>query len=127
MYFASCSTKTYHKIEQISGLILILFYFWEPPRLGHTLVQHGSAAAADEVLQAVTQEAMLFEGNQCITVLPTDAEVLGTAALAFLHRKLFCHHESPLSNFQPLMQGLTCRLFVFIKCVGVDIQRGGRL
>ena len=45
----------------------------------HPLINHGPAAAADQVLQPVAQQAMLFEGHQRLAVLQhlgyTSAEV----------------------------------------------------
>jgi len=60
-------------------------------RLGHTLVQHGAASAADQVLQAVAEHTVLFEGHQCLAVLPAYADIGAAAVLALLDGKLFCH------------------------------------
>jgi len=62
-------------------------------RLGHALVQHGTASAADQVLQAVAEHAVLFECNQCFAVLPSHADVRSAAVLTLLHRKLLCHSD----------------------------------
>ena len=62
-------------------------------RLGHALVQHGAASAADQVLQAVAEHTVLFEGHQCVTVLPADADICTTAVLALRHRKLLYHRR----------------------------------
>ena len=60
-------------------------------RLGHTLVQHGAASAADQVLQAVAEHAVLFESHQCLAVLPAYADIGAAAVLALRYRKLLCH------------------------------------
>ena len=60
-------------------------------RLGHALVQHGAASAADQVLQAVAEHTVLFEGHQCVAVLPAQTDVRATAVLALRDGKLFCH------------------------------------
>ena len=62
-------------------------------RLGHTLVQDGSASAADQVLQAVAEHTVLFESYQCVTVLPAQTDVRAAAVLTLLHRKLLCHSD----------------------------------
>ena len=62
-------------------------------RLGHALVQHGAASAADQVLQAVAEHAVLLESHQCLTVLPAYADICTAAVLALLHRKLLCHSD----------------------------------
>jgi len=62
-------------------------------RLGHALVQHGTASAADQVLQAVAEHAVLFECNQCFAVLPSHADVFAAAVLTLLHWKLLCHRR----------------------------------
>ena len=62
-------------------------------RLGHTLVQNGSASAADQVLQTVAEHAVLFECHQCFAVLPADADVRAATVLALLHWKLLCHRR----------------------------------
>ena len=62
-------------------------------RLGYALVQHSAASAADQVLQAVAEHAVLFEGHQCFAVLPADADIYTTAVLALLHWKLLCHRR----------------------------------
>ena len=62
-------------------------------RLGHTLVQDGSTSAADQVLQTVAEHAVLFECHQCVTVLPSHADVFAAAVLALRHRKLLCHSD----------------------------------
>ena len=60
-------------------------------RLGHTLVQNGSASAADQVLQTVAKHTVLFESYQCVTVLPAQTDVRAAAVLALRDGKLFCH------------------------------------
>ena len=62
-------------------------------RLGYALVQHSAASAADQVLQAVAEHAVLFECNQCFAVLPSHADVFAAAVLALLHWKLLCHRR----------------------------------
>ena len=62
-------------------------------RLGHALVQHSTASAADQVLQAVSEHTVLFESHQCFTVLPAYTDVCAAAVLALLHRKLLCHND----------------------------------
>ena len=62
-------------------------------RFGHTLVQDGSASAADQISQAVAEHAVLLESHQCVTVLPADAYICTTAVLALLHWKLLCHRR----------------------------------
>ena len=62
-------------------------------RLGHALVQDSAASAADQVLQAVAEPAMLFEGHQRIAVLPADTDISATAVLALLDGELFCHRR----------------------------------
>ena len=62
-------------------------------RLGHALVQHGTAFAADQVLQAVAEHAVLFECHQCVTVLPAQTDVRAAAVLTLLDRKLLCHRR----------------------------------
>ena len=62
-------------------------------RLGHALVQHGAASAADQVLQTVAEHAVLFECHQCVTVLPSHADVFAAAVLTLRDGKLFCHRR----------------------------------
>ena len=62
-------------------------------RLGHTLVQHGAASATDQVLQAVAEHSVLFEGHQCVAVLPAQADIRAAAVLTLLDGKLFCHRR----------------------------------
>ena len=62
-------------------------------RLGHALVQHSTASAADQVLQAVSEHTVLFEGHQRLTVLPAHTDICTAAVLALLHRKLLCHSD----------------------------------
>ena len=62
-------------------------------RFGHALVQDGSASAADQVLQTVAKHTVLFEGHQCIAVLPAYADVCAATVLTLLHRKLLCHSD----------------------------------
>ena len=62
-------------------------------RLGHALVQDGSTSAADQVLQAVAEYTVLFEGHQCVTVLPAQADIRAAAVLTLLDGKLFCHRR----------------------------------
>ena len=68
-------------------------------RLGHTLVQDGAASAADHVLQAVAEHAVLFEGHQCFTMLPAHADIFAAAVLALFHWKLLCHSRFLRSCF----------------------------
>ena len=60
-------------------------------RLGYALVQHSAASAADQVLQAGAEHAVLFEGHQCFAVLPSHADIRATAVLALLYWTLFFH------------------------------------
>ena len=60
-------------------------------RLGHALVEHGAASAADQVLQTVAKHAVLFEGYQRIPVLPAHTDARAATVLALLNWKLFCH------------------------------------
>ena len=60
-------------------------------RLGYALVQHSAASAADQVLQAVAEHAVLFESHQCFAVLPSRADVRAAAVLALFHWKLLRH------------------------------------
>ena len=62
-------------------------------RLGHALVQDCTASAADQVLQAVAEHTVLFEGHQCITVLPAHADIRSATVLTLLHWKLLCHSD----------------------------------
>ena len=62
-------------------------------RLGHALVQHSTASAADQVLQAVSEHTVLFESHQCFTVLPAYTDVCAAAVLAQRDVKLFCHSD----------------------------------
>ena len=62
-------------------------------RLGHTLVQDVSASAADQVLQAVAEHAVLFEGHQSFTMLPAHADVRAAAVLTLFHWKLLHHRQ----------------------------------
>ena len=62
-------------------------------RLDYALVQHGAASAADQVLQAVAEHAVLFEGHQSLSVLPAHADIFSAAVLALLHWKLLCHRR----------------------------------
>ena len=62
-------------------------------RFGHALVQHGTASAADQVLQAVAEYTVLFEGHQCVTVLPAQTDIRAAAVLTLLHWKLLCHRR----------------------------------
>ena len=55
-------------------------------RLGYALVQHGAASAADQVLQAVAEHAVLFEGHQSLAVLPAHTDVFAAAVLTLLYR-----------------------------------------
>ena len=61
----------------------------EPVRFCHTLVQHCSAAAADQVLQPVSQQSVIFESDQGFSVLPAFSDVLRTAVLASGNRNLW--------------------------------------
>lgn len=60
-------------------------------RLGHALVQHSTASAADQVLQAVAKHAVLLEGHHCLTVLPAHADIRSATVLTLRDGKLFCH------------------------------------
>ena len=62
-------------------------------RLGHALVQHGAASAADQVLQAVAEHAVFFEGHQRVTMLPAQTDIRAAAVLALLEGKLFCQRR----------------------------------
>ena len=62
-------------------------------RLGYALVQDGAASAADQVLQAVAEHAVLFESHQCFAVLPSHADVRAATVLTLLHWKLLCHRR----------------------------------
>ena len=62
-------------------------------RLGHALVQHGAASAADQVLQAVAEHTVLFECHQCFAVLPAQTNIRAAAVLTLLHWKLLCHRR----------------------------------
>ena len=62
-------------------------------RLGHALVQHGAASAADQIPQAVAKHAVLLEGHQCFAVLPSHADIGAAAVLTLLDGKLFCHRR----------------------------------
>ena len=62
-------------------------------RLSHALVQHGTASAADQVLQAVAEHTVLFEGHQRLTVLPAQTDIRAAAVLTLLDGKLFCHRR----------------------------------
>ena len=62
-------------------------------RLGYALVQDGSTSAADQVLQAVAEHAVLFEGHQCVTVLPAQTDIRAAAVLTLRDGKLFCHRR----------------------------------
>ena len=50
-------------------------------RLCHALVQHSATSAADQVLQAVAEHAVLFEGHQRISALPAQTDIRATAVL----------------------------------------------
>ena len=67
---------------------LLLLYPRELVWLGYALVQDGSASAADQILQAVAEHAVLFEGHQCVTMLPAHTDIFTAAALALCHRKV---------------------------------------
>ena len=45
-------------------------------RFGHALVQHGATSAADQIPQAVAEHAVLFEGHQCLAVLPAHTDII---------------------------------------------------
>ena len=60
-------------------------------RLGYALVQDGSTSAADQVLQAVAEHAVLFECHQCLAVLPAHADIFAAAVLALFDWELLCH------------------------------------
>ena len=62
-------------------------------RLGHALVQDGSTSAADQVLQAVAEHAVLLESHQCLAVLPAYTDIRAAAVLALLDGELFCHRR----------------------------------
>ena len=62
-------------------------------RLGHTLIQDGTASAANQILQAVAEHTVLFEGHQCVTVLPAQTNIRAAAVLTLLHWKLLCHRR----------------------------------
>ena len=62
-------------------------------RLGHALVQHSTASAADQVLQAVAEHTVLFESHQCLTVLPAQTDIRAAAVLALRDGKLFSHRR----------------------------------
>ena len=55
-------------------------------RLGHALVQHGTASTADQIPQAVAEHAVLFEGHQSLAVLPAHTDVFAAAVLTLLYR-----------------------------------------
>ena len=61
----------------------------------HTLIQDGTAVTADEVSEAVTKQAMVFECDQGIAVLPAFADVFRSAVLALCDRWLGSHSLFP--------------------------------
>ena len=67
-------------------------------RLRHTLVQEGSAVAANQELQSVAQQSVSLEGYQRI-LLPADPDIFAAAVLAPLDRKLIHHSRSSVSVF----------------------------
>ena len=64
-------------------------------RLGYALVEHGAAAAADQIPQPVAQQAVFFEGDQRLTVLPAQIDVRAPTVLALLNGKLHVLHVRP--------------------------------
>ena len=62
-------------------------------RLGHALVQHSTASAANQILQAVAEHTVLFEGHQRIAVLPAYTDIRAATVLALLDWELFCHRR----------------------------------
>ena len=70
-------------------------------RLRHPLIHHGPAAAADQVTQPVAQESVLLESDDCLAVLPAEAQVVAPAVLAPLDWhliRLFCGRTDPLGT-----------------------------
>ena len=51
-------------------------YLWETVRFCYTLVQYRSAAAANQVFQAISQKSVILECNQGYTVLPAFTDIL---------------------------------------------------
>ena len=78
-----------------AGALFLLFLYLLHPRifvrLDHILEQYRAAPTTDQVTQAISKHAMLFEGHQCIAVLPAQTDIRAAAVLALLYRTLFFH------------------------------------
>ena len=55
-------------------------------------LHHGPAAAADQVTQPVAQKSVLLESDDCLAVLPAEAQVVAPAVLAPLDWHLISRH-----------------------------------
>lgn len=66
----------------------------------HPLINHGPAAAADQVAEPATQESVLLVGHQRLTVLPAQAQIVAPAVLAPLDWDLVGCHGHPSSATQ---------------------------
>ena len=64
----------------------------EPVRFCHTLVQHCSAAAADQVPKPAAQESVFLVGHKRLAVLPAQAQIVAPAVLAPLDWHLISRH-----------------------------------
>jgi hypothetical protein len=68
--------------------------------LCHPLINHGPAAAADQIPQPTAQESVLLEGDDCLAVLPAEAQIIAPAVLAPLDWDLVGCHGHPSSATQ---------------------------
>ena len=69
-------------------------------RLRHPLIHHSTTAAADQVTQPVAQESVLLESDDCLAVLPAEAQIIAPAVLAPLDWDLVGCHGHPSSATQ---------------------------
>mgnify|MGYP001631150374 CR=1 FL=1 len=66
----------------------------------HPLINHGPAAAADQIAEPAAQESVLLVGHQRLTVLPAQAQIVAPAVLAPLDWDLVGCHGHPSSATQ---------------------------
>lgn len=66
----------------------------------HPLINHGPAAAADQIAEPAAQESVLLVGHQRLSVLPAQAQIVAPAVLAPLDWDLVGCHGHPSSATQ---------------------------
>ena len=68
----------------------------------HALVEHSTAATADQLLQSVAQHTVFLECDLRFAVLPAKTDILAPTVLAPLNGKPICHLDH--SSFSILRQ-----------------------